>query len=1282
MANTEGMPDEVMNELLSPGDVVDNPSPAVSLQPSGASSFLQRRMDMPMGGRPAAIVTRRSKQNQQKQASPAVSTVNEEKEAKNVVAEKPPIMSEIVERPFSSRNRVTAVPSSGAGSGAPKSLFAQQQRRKPQANGFPSIKKPIGTYAKRSKVKKGKPVAPPSMTALSDQKVPSDVDANGIHRDSEALMSQMSTEQIQESIQDLQLALSPEMLEFLRKRSQGKKKSSSNTESTKVDKPKKTPIQTIVSVDTVDEAKEKERLATVMSSIRTYNDMDQAYEQEVGGQDGSNLLSTKSEWDQACSLLRSTNPRQTLWAARIVCNDLERDLKEGKRFYIGGDKEDQWPYPSLLPVSLRCLLDASVSHTNELALHSYVLRSVYALLRLRSPTDHVVDVVGKDKTTDSIYQQDFLEDAVPTAPFGSLYPSISATPMAVDGATVAYATASSSTSAQQDGENFVKDPMWTLLSKMRIVPRVAQLLKSHYSLPEEGLVAVCGILSMLSVRSPGAASAIAQHKTLLPSLLKKTVMPPTDGEESHFLKTEVMLPVMIQLNTMARQSRVVAAKIPYLSFLPAILAVEVGKDEQRLLEVQKWALLLWRKLLRYGTGFVGVESLVSLSITCLGEKGPLAPEYCSLFSAWVDCVKVFEKSGGKLKSLSNSDKEILSSTISWLTPSVRLCAESLSIEDVGGDLSLQGSMMRLITSFIAARSMEGEESEGLAILLEDSSFLTKLSHLIESDRMANLVNAIPINVSSTALEGEVGVCCLINELTSLVGTLYSLENANAYPQIHLMSQTLKGLLQGRLSTPQHSTVESPSSTSPEGWRKQCHFAISKFLLSSTKPSEDQAVVRLFAMDLIGRLDLGDEAKAAILFSNDYVFAMKDASSSLLPDMFMRELCGSDSGRKQLDHSFKLQRGFGITADGLGPFATDSLLSDADRGSDSDVGLLPMGKTWLWQVLSGSLGSEATTSAGVEEVCTITASCLSLLSFLEDDYETSCNAFNAVTPGCKLYFLLNIFLYPESIISDQELRSKASALLTSLSSQLGPMFAKELLEACLDHSQLKTSKTSGEEKVDRKDEKLLAVLSGTPDMPSKEVRTTQEFSLELCNAYVEYGAQYSEFTMAIRFLLRPEFPAKIRCEVLKRLRDVSHLLALEEEQAQDVTFKRSLEELLLEGFAPNGERDASEVLDLLADILRLGQGGQDGFFFIFAVATLCRSLLGAIRSSSGLEAMKRRLLKLPRGTADVILAACSAGPTNRTDLVDAVISARAATEVGAGLSQVLDKPMLETWLSQA
>ena len=86
---------------------------------------------------------------------------------------------------------------------------------------------------------------------------------------------------------------------------------------------------------------------------------------------------SKSEWDHACALLRSTSPRQTLWAARVVCRDLERDKEQGKSFRIGGST-CEWPYPTLLPVSLRCLLDANVTHTNGLELHSFTLRSIAA----------------------------------------------------------------------------------------------------------------------------------------------------------------------------------------------------------------------------------------------------------------------------------------------------------------------------------------------------------------------------------------------------------------------------------------------------------------------------------------------------------------------------------------------------------------------------------------------------------------------------------------------------------------------------------------------------------------------------------------------------------------------------------------------------------------------------------------------------------------------------------------------------------------------------------------
>ena len=1229
MANTQGMSDELVGELLSsPQPVASAPS---SSRRAGPSTFLQQRMDMPAGERPAATVTRRSNR-------PQVRTV-EEKEA---TPQQPPtpfshIVGEIVERPQqrSSNNSATA--------DRKKSLFAQ---RLVQPGGFPSIiNKPVGTFARKSSSAKA-PAKPPLPQHNSTSEDPP-------RRDADSMLGQMSTQEIQENIQDLQAAMSPEMLEFLRKRGQTKK-GAAPAPSAPTTKAKTQPSEP------VDETKEKERLSSLMASIRTYDDLDEAYEREVGlREDG---LEGKSEWDQACSLLRSTAPRQTLWAARVVCNYLERDLEEGKNFAIGSSQG--WPYPTLLPVSLRCLLDANVTHTNGLVLHTYILRSLYALLQLRAPIEHVVDVTGRQESTQVIYQTVFLEDAVPTSPFGSLYPSIAATPLVnnKDGETIAYATASSSTSAQQDGEAFLKDPMWTLLSKMRIVPRIAQLLGNHYDLPEEGLVAISGILAMLSVRSPGAASAISQHASLLKSLLQQTVVPPSDGRESHFLKATVMLPIMILLNAMARQSRVVASAIPYMSILPPLL----GINDEQLIDVQRWALILWRKLLRYGIGFSGLSSLVALSIKPLSEKNALAPEYCSLFATCLDCAKVFAgKSGEGLEStLSTNDQEILASAVSWLSPSVRQCVNNLSIDEFSGGhtfLTLQASILRLLASFAAAsaHSYPGEDkSEQVTSMFQDVPVLTSLSNMLESDAMRKVLECLPM-LSLSEDSSEATVCCFMGELVSFVSTLESLEYGVVYPSFMPISASLRGMLKSKLA----GIEQSASELNQRGWIKQCHFAMTKLLFSEKDASDDdRAMVRLFAMNLIGRLDLGDEAKAAILFSNDSLFALGGStSSSPLSALFMRELCLSDSARKQLDHSFKLQRGCGITADGLGPFATESLLSDGDRnrGAGSEAGLLPLGKMWTWQVLSGSLGGESASSAADEEVCTVVTSFLKLLIHLEDEYERIGASFDAVSKGAKLYFLLNVFLYPESILCNEDLRRNASALLDKCTTQLGPSFASEFISACVGHSQIK--KPLSDDRAEAKDEKLLAVLSGTPDASSKALRATQEFSLDLCNAYIEYGAQYEEFTKTIRVLLRPQLPSTIRCEVLQRLREVSHLLVLEEETSDKAAMRHSVGEFLLEGVPPEGERDSAEVLDMLADILRRGQGGKDGFFFLFSVGTLSRALVGAMRSATGLDSMKRRILVLPGDTAKVVFETCSRMNTcvlTRSALVEATMSAKA------------------------
>ena len=1268
-----------MNEVLSFPPVnssVAGRSVSSSSKPTArTSAFLQQRMEMNGSTRPAATVTRRSNNQTMK-----VQENVEEKETEDWKRRQPQeqqiqppatiLVGEVIERP---QMPISSYP--------PKTSI-RAQRRVP-TRGFPSIlNQPIGTFARAKKT--GDTITTlrspsPSRTASKQREhggaasatreiiAWDDVGISGGSSSADAILSQMSSQEIQGSIQELQEALSPELLQFLKNRGQKTSAAVSSNLRPKLQVPSATiTCAELLSIQdaavSIEEAKEKERLTNILSSIRTYDDLDEAYEREVGlpERDG---LEGKSEWDQACILLRSTSPRQTLWAARILCRDLERDVEQQTSFRIGSSLV--WPYPTLLPVSLRCLLDANVTHTNGLALHSYVLRSIYALLKLRAPMEHVVDVSGTQLSPYVIHQTVFMDDAVPTSRFGSLYPSIAATPMLnnKDGETVAYATSSSSASAHQDGEAFVKDPMWTLLSKMQIVPLIAQLLNSHYDLPEEGLVAISGILAMLSARSPGAASAISQHSHLLKSLLKQSVMPPRDDKESHFLNAHIMLPVMILLNTMARQSRVVASAIPYMDFLPPLLALQADD----LVDVQRWALILWRKLLRYGIGISGISSLVALSIIPRNNGGELTSEYCSTFASLLDCSRVFAaKSDTTLhETLSGSDKEILASAVSWLSPSARQYASRVCVFGVVTEdatvLTVHASMLRLLSSFASAWTHSSEDKDNimhLALLFEDSNVVNNLSVFLASDVMERILRLVPMHSSSENVSMEAAASCFLSELITFVTTLDSLEYRSADPNFSLVVATLRRLLKAKLFGCRIEHFESEVDFT-HGWIKQCHFVVSKFLLSEGGLSDDdRTLLRLFVINLIGRLDLGDESKAAILFSSDFLFHGDEGTlSEPRSELFMRELCGSESARKQLDHSYKLHRGFGITVEGWGPFAMESLLSDADRGPGSDCGLLPIGKMWTWQALSGSLGVSGHVD---EDVPSIVTSFLSFLLHLEDDYERIGSTFDPVPTGAKLYFLLNTFLYPESILSNQDLRAKASALLDKITPQLGPQFALEFMAACFDHSLLKRS--SIDDPADGKDEKLLAVLSGTPDASTKSVRALQELSLDLCNAYVEHGAQYEECTKAIRVLLRPQFPSKIRCEVLQRLREVSHLLTLDAESANDVDLANSVEEVLLEGILPTGERDSAELLDVLTDILRSGQGGNAGFFFLYAVSTLSRALMGSMRSCTGLNAMERRISLLPLIPAMVIMNTCSTmknQDATRSQIVAAAMVAKAA-----------------------
>eukprot|EP00546_Thalassionema_frauenfeldii_P018627 CAMPEP_0178903868 /NCGR_PEP_ID=MMETSP0786-20121207/5388_1 /TAXON_ID=186022 /ORGANISM="Thalassionema frauenfeldii, Strain CCMP 1798" /LENGTH=1222 /DNA_ID=CAMNT_0020575271 /DNA_START=184 /DNA_END=3852 /DNA_ORIENTATION=- len=1218
---------------------------------------------MPMGERPAATVIRRSKRVNNDLREP-----EDSKDQRCPLSPEPKkIIGEIVERPLrQSMNQFKKHQSTW-----PQSRFSQLHKGSAcQSSAFPSTKVPLGTFTQQ----KSQSLASSDMKKAhqrAKEGKPSPGDRNSsLVSDADAMLSQMSMQEILEQKKELEGALSHETIEFLRNRGRRKGKESKSTT--------KTYVGDTAASEPANERKEKERLANVISSISTLDELDEAYLKEIGPRKPENGLEGKSDWDKACSLLRSTAPRQTLWAARVICIDLERDCREGNHIPLNADNCD-WPYPILLPVSLRCLLDSPVTHTNGLLLHVHTLRALYALMKLRAPVEHVVDF-SKDalESPPLLYQDLFFDDALPTLPYGSVYPPADTTTIMSNASGNAIAYTTSSVSAQKDGEAFLDDPSWTLMSKMRIIPRLAQLLECRHELPKEGLVAICGILSMLSVRSAGSASAIARHSTLLPSLLRQTVMPPIDEKTtSHFLEPSITFPIMLLLNNMARQSRHVASQIPYIDFLLPLLGID-ATGSKHLLEVQKWALFFWRKLLRYGLGLSGLSSLVPLSIQHISTGSGLAPGYCTLFGAWIDCVKVFERSTNveSLKSsLKESELKILSSTLSWLEPSVRQCVDSLGQNYFPFDhstLSLEASKMRLVGSFLAASIDSATINESLRDLL--AILAERVLGMLNEIKISRLLENVFFKSTKQGLSKEMSTCRFLTEILALSSIMRSFDAVTKQAKINMLQRSLRSEILICLAVQgesQHRTLEA--------WSKQCYFTVIKFLLAQPIEDKVKTLLRPYITNLIGQLRLGDEAKAAMLFSHEGLFRVGDTIPSPVASMFMREICAS---QVQLDHSYKLQHGFGITTNELGPFGLTSLLSEADKDPSNNEELLPLGRYWLWRVLSGKLDENTTSTSGVNDVHEILSCTLQLLIDLEDNPS---KALDSVSKGGKIYSLMNIFLFPESIISNRDIVCKTSILWERLLTGIDPSFVNDFFTACLDHTELKNDKRRQEGRIVPKDERLLAVMTGTADDSLKTFRAIQDFLSDLCTSYLEFGAQYEEFTNIIRFFLIPQFPAKIRCYVIQRLREVAHLLILERESLDKTLMEASLQKMIIQKVPPEGEREKQEILDLLADILRTKQGGKPGdFFFLFATITLSRSLLGVMYSGlNGIENLKRRLLVLPNTTAQIILDTTSrslqAKVSQRSGLIHTAMQVCDETRILESVG-TLEEKYLDNWLT--
>jgi hypothetical protein len=460
--------------------------------------------------------------------------------------------------------------------------------------------------------------------------------------------------------------------------------------------------------------------------------------------------------------------------------------------------------------------------------------------------------------------------------------------------------------------------------------------------------------------------------------------------------------------------------------------------------------------------------------------------------------------------------------------------------------------------------------------LDDESFSSSLLSIIKSDSFRHAARFILIRItaesdclshSADEIQLEAGVSLFVESLTALINHILNYESAmntqgSPFSQLHALvcDVMLEELASAIQEADRVTRVMVTDSKCRRAWRTRLLASLCN-LFSSSEDVRHRGTARWLSLYTIGRLECGDESRAAILFSHDWMFHTGASSSSASPvaSMLMRELCRTQVSRSQVDHSFKLFGGFGITGSGGGSFELRSLRSEVDnmqsRATAGEL-QLPLGPLWLWRILSGVIvvedegGDSELPCHEVRngEVTAIISSTLELIL----DQEQSHDAFaswctSSLEIGAKLYHTINVCLQPERVFRAERIQSALTCLLDVYTTSRID-WAKSFIASCESHS---ITKIRNEDDRHRQ----AANAPGSNEAKVKQLllpreissaRAIEDFVSDLCDAFVEFGAEYPTFARCVRLFLLPQFPSPVRCIVLQKLRGVVHLLTLEGE----------------------------------------------------------------------------------------------------------------------------------------
>jgi RPAP1-like, N-terminal len=1242
-------------------------------------------------------------------------------------------------------------------------------------------------------------------------------------KEAETRLAAMSRAEILDSVQEVHALLDPSTLEFLKRRGQ-KNTTTIHPTATNVSFVAATknraspqyPAHTSTHDDSLTEPslvldqdrQQKLQTAQLLSSIRTLDDLDAAYEAlSSSATVGSVTYTVKhdDEWALACDLLRSTSSAQTLWACRVIARQLavwqescgnphspEFDryrLRPVESTFVdhcsrcrANEKENQDALERLTqnaswPVALRCLLDVHAeslsSGTGAGMLHlTYILQSLCLLLQLRECRDHAVDVSSWMAMNDTIheaasvyYQRDCFDDDVPTLPLSSYYaPEISSPPSSAatmddnpatsnvaDPISDAAFMPTSSTGATVDGEAFWRDPSWTLLSRMRIIPRLAQLLRqacrlselsserdtaSHpsdlaigdppplpvqwgYALSREAVIALCGILAMVCQRSPGAASAMAQHATLMDDLVTVTLL---DKEGSvRWSDPSVSLVTIRLFGVLARQSRVAALSLcqrmtQSSSFILQVLghAVSTSDDtgfSRAQWAISQWTLILWRTFLRHGMGTDILPSVLTLTAPVLLQTNAdvpdmtsaLIPELYSCFTAFLVSNRSSSQiSGGISSQLAQDCRLIFQGT--WGESLQRLAIQRLD-DMLDEESVLQCDNLCFMAShlrFLNASLMDEEKVMSSNLNVHDASIYAQLiTKLINSKRMAMILDFALRFVFHLSLPEERAVddvtakrleACACTFLDASLSFALSLLHRNLVPTDESLVLAIKALLISKLEPIFKTLSEHTKSrllsngtgleTSRCRWLNNTHALVACFLGINTTPStqaHDANMSRAIALSVFGRLNCGDEWTAAILVRN--IFPLEPAANSngqsRLTTILQRELGTSLRHQTQVTVGVNLYLTFwSLTDNDSSTLEVQSLLN-ADSDRQNPTSFLPIGPFWLWRLLS--VQSKGPEPAEYAEVVLATVNAIDAIDLCENASEY--NVLRTLSVGPKLYYLTNLCLQMGAV-QTPSLWKSVEALFDVYFGEMTTDDVVELAVECRKHSEPAPSDGPKHKKpLDQlsEEDQMKAILGPLQTVDNgfapATVKALETFADDLCSDFLENSYAQSSFAAkCVRMLLVAGFPNTLRCLVVQRILGVQHLLSLSDDDLS------GLLPHFLTGGLPSidgSPRDSPVLLDCIASSYAAGTvlRSDDIFFSSWATAMLARSL--GIGMALGLtSAMKNRMTLLDPLFATRVVKATqlwlsSNGSLN--DLVAAAFSNDVDTiEVSSDFARFIDR----------